>query len=290
MRFAVQIVVGVLFAALAAAPSSAATISSISIVKNAGNSADSFDNTGNSTSAVQSVAAITASTPTSLDTRYTAVVSADRDGAPPGTTAQAFTGDFTITLSVTATASNAWSLTLDVLRIGAQTIVSDGSGNASAALGALTGTETGEGSVTSGSLSLAALTTLSNASSPGSSLDAPFNQATNAVITGLGTGAAQTVVLNFVFDATATAVDPTGGGPPQADEAALRLGLDSALGGFTADDYPGVGIRNIDTDGIWVLFELEEAPEPGTALMLGLGLLGIGFHSRIRTGRKRPDL
>ena len=71
MRFAVQIVVGMLLAAVAAAPSlsSAATISSITIVKNAGNTADFFDNTGN-TSAVQSTATVTASTSTTLDTRY----------------------------------------------------------------------------------------------------------------------------------------------------------------------------------------------------------------------------
>jgi PEP-CTERM motif len=284
MRFANQIAVGMLLAAFAAAPlpSAAATISSISIVKNAGNTADFIDNSGNSISAVQSVAAVTASTPTTLDTRYTAVVSADQDGGPPGTTARTFTGDFSITFNVTALAGNSWFLTLDVLRIGAQTIISDGNGNANVALGALTGTETGAGSVTSGSLSLAALTTLDNASSQASSLNSPFSQATNAVISGIGTGAAQTVILNFVFNATASAVDPNGGGTPNADEAALRMGLDSALPGFTADDYPGVGTRNINTDGIWVLFQLDEAPEPGTGLMLGLGLLGLGLRRRVR--------
>jgi len=282
MRFAVQLVIGMLLAALSAAPAPAATLSSISITKNGGNTADFFDDSGSSISAVQSIAAITASTPTTLETRYTAVVSADRDGAPPGTTVQSFTGDFSITFSVTATASNAWYLTLDVLRIGAQTIISDGNGNASVALGALTGTETGAGSVTSGSLDLPALATLSNAGAEATSPDAPFSQATSAVIAGIGTGAAQTVILGFVFDASATAVDPAGGGAPRADEAALRLGLDSALSGFTADDYPGAGLRNLDTDGILVLFSLEEAPEPGTALMLGLGLLGLGLQRRLR--------
>ena len=81
--------------------------------------------------------------------------------------------------------------------------------------------------------------------------------------------------------ASASSVDPNGGNN-QGDEAALRMGLDSTLDQFTADDYPGVGLRNLDTDGIWVLFSLDEAPEPGTALMLGLGLFGLGLRGRAR--------
>jgi hypothetical protein len=275
-----------LIAAIAAPPdpSAAATITGAAITLNAGNTTDSLDNTGTSISAVQSTAAVTASTATTLDTRYAAVVSADQDGAPPGNTARSLTGDFSITFSVTAAASNTWFLTIAVMRIGAQTIVSDGNGNASVALGALTGSETGAGSITSGSLSLAALSDLSNASAEATSPDVAFNQATSAVLSGIGTGAAQTVNLDFVFSATATAVDPAGGGTPAADEAALRMGLDSALTGFTADDYPGVGLRNLNTDGVWVLFQITEVPEPGAALLLGLGLAGLGLHRRTRRG------
>ena len=54
------------------------------------------------------------------------------------------------------------------------------------------------------------------------------------------------------------------------------MGINSALTPFTADDYPGAGLRNLNTDGIWVLFQLDEAPEPGTGLLLGIGLLGLG--------------
>ena len=283
MGFAVQIVVGMLLAALAApSPSSAATISSISIVKNGGNTADDIDNSGAVTAAVSSTVGVSGVTATSFDARYAAVVSTDHDGnGGPRTSTQDFDGDFSITFDVTATAGVAWFLTIDLFRIGAQTIISDGTGNASVALGALTGSETGAGSVTSGSLSLAALTTLDNSGAPATSPDAPFNQSGVAVISGIGTGAAQSVNLNFVFTAAATTVDPAGGAFA-GDEAALRMGTDSALGGFTADDYPGVGLRNLDTDGIWVLFQLEEAPEPGTGLMLGLGLLGLGFQRRAR--------
>jgi hypothetical protein len=286
MRPAVRILMMLLLGVFAGAssPSLAATISGITIARNTGNTADFFDDAGGEASAVQSTATITASDPTSFDARYAAVVSADRGGSSSsaGTTTQNFTGDFTIMLQLTETASTAWSFTLDVLRIGAQTIVSDGSGNASVVMGALTGTETGAGSITSGSMGLAALPTLANAGVFGTpSLNTPFNQSTAAVISGIGTGAAQTVILNFVFDASATSVDPFGDSV-QGDESALRMGHDSALSFFSADDYPGVGLRNLATDGIYVLFRLEDAPEPGTALMLGLGLMAIGIRRRVR--------
>jgi len=286
MRSAIRILVALILGVFAGAPSAAtaATISGVTITKNAGNTADDFDDGGAVTSAVQSTAAVTASTSTTFDTRYAAVVSTDHDGnGGPRTSTQDFTGDFTITLQLTETASTAWSFTLDVLRIGSQTIISDGTGNGSVALGALTGSETGAGSISGGSMSLAALTTLSNASADGSSPDSPFSQSTAAVISGIGTGAAQTVTLNFIFDASATTVDPAGG-DFAGDEAAVRMGLDSALSSFIADDYPGVGLRNLVTDGIFVCFRLDDAPEPGTAVLLGLGLAGLGIHRRAHRG------
>jgi len=284
MRPVVRILAGLLLGVFAGGPSvsTAATISGVTITKNAGNTADFFDDIGNIASAALSTAAISSSTSTTFDARYAAVVSADRGGSGgSGTTTQNFTGNFTITLQLTEAASTAWSFTLDVLRIGAQTIVSDGTGNASVAMGALTGSETGAGSISSGSMSLAALTTLSNASAQNTSPDAPFNQSTSSVISGIGTGAAQTVILNFVFNASATTVDPAGGSV-QGDEAALRMGIDSNLSQFTADDYPGIGLRNLVTDGIYVLFRLDQAPEPGTGVLLGLGLAGLGIHRRAR--------
>ena len=285
MRSAVRLFFVVMLAALTAAPATAATISNISITKNGGNTADNFDNLDCTAQAAQSTVATSAVTSDSFTARYAAVVSADRGGCTgpgaSGTTTQSFTGDFTITFDVTATAGNIWYLTLDVLRIGAQTIISDGSGNANVVLDALTGTETGAGSVTSGSISLAALTTLNNSGAQTTSPDNPFNQSTTAVMQGVATGGAQTVTLNFSFTASASSVDPNGGSN-QGDEAALRMGIDSLLDQFTADDYPGVGIRNINTDGIWVLFNLDEAPEPGTGLMLGLGLFGLGLRGRAR--------
>jgi hypothetical protein len=284
MRTALRILACSLLGAAVAspAPSTAATIANVTIQKNAGNTADLFDDVGEEATAAQSTAVVTASTATTFDARYAAVVSADRGaGSNSGTTTQSFTGDFTITLQLTEAASLAWSFTLDVLRIGAQTLISDGTGNASVSLGALTGSETGAGSITSGSMSLAALSTLSNASAESTSPNSPFSQSIQAVISGIGTGAAQTVILNFVFSASAVSVDPSGG-DFQGDEAALRMGHDSALSSFSADDYPGVGSRTISTDGIFVQFRLQDAPEPGSALLFGLGLAALGAHRRAR--------
>ncbi len=287
MRRLSQHFLGLLLAALLLAPAAglAATISSVTIVKNAGNSADFFDDVGDVASAVQSTAVVSSSSASAFATRYAAVVSADRGGnpGPAGTTVQNFTGNFTITFNVTETAGVGWGITLDVLRVGAQTIVSDGSGNAAVAISALTGGETGAGSITSGSLGLAAITTLNNAATGGTpSANTPFNQTTTAILSGVGTGFAQAVILNFTFTASATTVDPTGG-TLQGDEAALRMGLNSALSSFTADDYPGVGGRLIAGDGIFINAGFVAAPEPGTATLMGLGLGALAYLRRRRS-------
>ena len=281
MRPAVGMRIGMLATALllASQPGGAATLANVSIVKNAGNTADLLDDAGNQISAAQSTAVVSASSASAFSTRYAAVVAAERNGNPVGTTTQALNGDFTITFDVSESSGVAWEITLDVLRIGAQTIVSDASGTASVALGALAGGETGAGSITSGSLGLAALPTLSNAAAESTSPDSPFNQTTSAILSGIGTGFAQSVILNFTFTASAASTD-TPGQPFDGDQAALRMGLDSALNPFTADDYPGAASRVILGDGIFILAALVETPEPGTATLMGLGLAALAWRRR----------
>jgi len=126
-----------------------------------------------------------------------------------------------------------------------------------------------------GSLGLAAVGTLSNAG--GGSTGSPnsaFNQASAATVTGVGTGAAQVMSLVFTFTASAFTNETGGNG----DEAALRMGMDSALSSFTADNYPGAGGRTLANDGIFVS---ASVPEPAAEALLALGLIGLAwFDSR----------
>ena len=264
-----------------AAPASAVTISNLT-VSNASTSV--FDDSGPVGSVAQSSASVSASGASGFALQYGAVVGADTGGAGGGTFTQSFTGSFNISFEVTEAAGWSWVVSVDVVRSGALTIVSDGSGTADVTLDALSVTHAGAGALV-GSLDLAAVGTLSNAAAAGTSPDQAFLQSASAVITGFGTGAAQLVTLSFFFTASATTVDRPGG-QTQGDEAALRLGMDSALASFAADDYPGPGARSLASDGISVT---ATVPEPGAEILLALGLIGLGWFDRkqSRPGQQR---
>jgi len=275
--------VGLAFAGLlAATPAAAATISGLTL----GNgSTNVFDDVGAVGSVGQSSLGSLASGATGFDVRYAAVVGADTGGTGGATFARSFTGNFTITFSVTEGAGVGWSVDVDVVRNGARTIVSDGPGTATVTLGALTVTHSGAG-LLGGSLGLGAVGTLSNAGSPGTSPNQGFSQGSAASITGIGTGGAQVITLVFTFSATATTVDPPGG-QVQGDEAALRMGLDSALSSFTADDYPGAGGRTLANDGIFVSALVPAVvPEPAAEALLAAGLIGLAWFAGPGTPRR----
>jgi len=258
-------------AVLVGAPAGAATISGLSI---SNSSTNVFDDVGG----VGSVAQSTTGTPISgllgFQVRYAAVIGADSGGVGGATYTQNFSGSYSITFSVTETAGVAWTARVDVLRQGAMTIVDDGNGSATVTLNALNVVKTGAGTLNS-SLNLGAVTTLTNSGAPTTSPNSPFSQTASSTITGVGTGSAQSITLTFTFTGSAT----TTAAGNQGDEAALRMGIDSALSSFTADNYPGVGARSIGNDGI---FFSAAVPEPAAEALLAIGLIGLAWFDYTR--------
>jgi MYXO-CTERM domain-containing protein len=268
----------VLAALSLAAPASAVTISNLAV---SDTSTSAFDDSGPVGSVAESGASLGASSASGFGLRYGAVVGADTGGAGGGSFTQSFTGSFSIQFEVTEAAGASWMLSVDVVRSGALTIVSDGSGWAEVTLGALSVVHSGAGAL-AGSLDLAAVGTLGNEAAPGDSPDLAFLQSASTLITGVGTGAPQLVTLSFSFTASASTMD-VAGGFVQGDEGALRMGRDGALLSFTADDYPGPGARSLAGDGIGV--SVATVPEPGAEILLALGLIGLGWAERTRTRR-----
>jgi len=257
---------------LVAAPAFATAISNLTITDV---STKVFDDSGPIGSVAQSSTTVSASSASGFALRYGAVVGADTGGAGGGSFTQGFTGSFTIRFEVTQVAGFTWGVSVDVVRNGALTILNDGSGVASVTLDGLSVTHAGAGALV-GSLDLAAVGTLSNAAAPGQSPDLAFSQSASAAVAGFGTGAAQLVTLVFFFTASATTTDNPGG-QVQGDESALRMGVDSGLGAFAADDYPGAGARSLANDGISVT---ATVPEPAAEALLALGLIGLAWFDR----------
>jgi hypothetical protein len=262
-----------------ASPASAVTISNLTV---SDASTSVFDDSGPIGSVAQSSASVGASSPAGFAVQYGAVLGADTGGAGGGSFTESLAGSFTIRFEVTEAAASGWVVSVDVVRSGALTIVSDGSGWADVTLGALLVGHSGAGEL-AGGLDLAPVGTLSNSATAGESPDQPFLQSASAVIAGVGTGAAQLVTLSFAFTASVSTVDRPGG-QVQGDEGALRMGLDGALLSFTADDYPGAGGRSLAGDGISVTAAALPAtvPEPGAEILLAVGLIGLGWAERKR--------
>jgi hypothetical protein len=250
----------------------AVTISGLTIGLNGTDSADVFEDLPTSSRIGLSTLTLDSSSSTGFTTRYTMDVGTDIGNNPSVSISQ--TASFNITFQVNANLGETWNLFIDTSRLGALTLVNDGTGPASVTLGAVTGTRSGAGTL-AGSLGLGAVGTLSGNAGGNTA----FNQSGSAVISGTGTGSGQAVTLNFGW--TASASSTKGPGPNgTGDEAALRMGIDSAMSSFSADNYPGVGSRLIALDGYWV--RLRAAPEPDTFGMLALGLVGLALAGRRR--------
>ena len=238
---------------LLAAPALATTISNPTFVDA---SSSGFDDIGPTGSVSGSAASLTSSGAGGFGLRYEAVVGADLGGAGGSQFTESFTGSLSLSFDVTEFAGVSWWVNVDVLRAGALSIVSDGSGSALVTLDALSVTHAGAGALL-GSLDLAALS-LGNGAAPTESPDLAFSQSGTAAIAGVGTGSAQLVTLVFSFTAD------------------------------TADDYPGPGGRSLVADGLFVTANLPAAPlpEPRAEALLALALIALGWFDRVQRRRK----
>lgn len=257
---------------LLVAPVSALTISSVSATANAGNTADTTGATDeflSSTAVLDAggtVADVVANTITAA-TQYLLTTGSDASGG--GSSGMSATSDYSVDFTVTGDGAAEYSITIDASRVGAFTLVVDtgGTPDASASMGAVTTVSSLGGT---GTLDLAAL-----AGAAGSvDQNVVFNQ--NGTVTYLGLSGITVVSLDFSW-----AVDTTS----SPVEAAVRMGLAGTLAGMTADDYPGVGARTIGDDGhfVNVTATVTAVPEPATALLLSLGLIGLTVQGRRRT-------
>jgi hypothetical protein len=265
-------------ALLLPAASRAVTISGLSATLDPGDSADVYEDQPTYSRLGESTLNVLSSSSYDFTTRYAQVVGADVGNHATVSVVQ--NASFTITFQVNANSGELWNLYIDASRVGALTLVNDGNGPALATLGAVTGTAGGAGTL-SGSLGVAAVPALLGNGGG----DRPFNETTSAIISGIGTGSGQTVTLNFAWTASATSIRFNGSG----DEAAVRMGIDTPMTAFSADDYPGVGNRSLALDGFFV--RLRAAPEPGSFGLLALGLLGLGVARRgpLKLAQRPPD-
>lgn len=206
-------------------------------------------------------------------TRYAAMVGADGGVATaPSRTA---THNYTVTFTITALPYVIYDVTINTSRIGAITRVDDGTGGGNGNISALTGTLN---AVATPGLGLSAV----SLSQGTGAANTPFSQSTSAItLTGLSGNQVITLAFNWTSTANSTctgsACSTTGN-----DEVAVRLGMAGTGSGVTADDYPGVGSRNINGDGHFVNINavITAVPEPGTLMLLGGGLAGLALYDR----------
>jgi hypothetical protein len=264
--------------ALAFAPAAdAVSLSNLSVNFDPGNTPNLFQDVGPIGAQISSTVGVLSSSGTQFVTRYQAGVYTDTGGSGAATNVITLNASYTISFDVTDAAGSAWQLDIDTSRIGARTSVTDGGGQSAFSLSAATGLLGGAGTISSGSLGLAAI----GRTQQGTSVNLAFNQAGNAIVDGTGNGS---VTLNFSFSATAETI--LGGGA--GDEAAVRMGIPENLSSYTAGAYPGAGSRTAANDGHFVnltLLDLGPIPEPDTALMLGIGLVMLAGWRRRETRR-----
>lgn len=156
-----------------------------------------------------------------------------------------------VTFDVVPAAGDTWRIDLAHSIAGAHTIKGDGTGGGDRARGSIT-TVTGRARIGSGAWQTFSFNPSSLSSgwvSPSSSSSAYQYPFTGSGATALTGTTAQTITVEYSFGVTAES-DNEFWAALQGPEAAVRFGVnDTITNGFTAGEYPGVGNRNIATDG-----------------------------------------
>ncbi len=263
-----------LLAALAAAPGVASGLSLSNLALQNDSTADFSQTTNGFLEQGSTTLAVVSQSGTTFTTRLAAQSAADKDTGSGGFAEAIVDVDYTLTFDVDAGASEFWRLLVDTSRLGALTSIDDslneGNDFALASAGAVAGTVGGD-TLDSGTLGLDAVNLA--ASTVNSNVE--IDQSSLAELSGTGPAS---LSLGFTFELLTQSFDTsiTGGAP--ANEGAARLGLAASLAGFPAGDYPGVGGRTASADGHFVGVQL--VPEPGTGLLLALGMLGLAGRRR----------
>jgi|694.fasta_scaffold01259_11 hypothetical protein len=189
--------------------------------------------------------------------------------------------DYTATFSVNLPVGYLYRIDIGSRLTGGLTVVDDyalGNGtNGIASVGNVTGDLN---AVNEATLNLT--TTASQGGSSGSSQTAVNQSNTYTQLNIAGTGANQNYAVRIRFNQTSNSQTNTSTFD-NSDEVGTRFGIGNIQGSNAADDYPGVGGRDINNDGHFLTFtaQITQVPEPSSALLVLSSLVGlVGFRRR----------
>jgi len=273
------------FALIPLANASAIMVTINSVTKDGANTADFNSNNSTNEGEFASTVATVASGAFTPDAIFASALAKTRYAAVLGTDVQALnfasrtdnaTSSYTVVFTVTPQFNaSTYSIQIDTSRLGALVVRNEGSAGATAEIRAVTGTLS---SPLTGTLNLPALGQLNVNSTSVTAI----NQSASAFVTGPLSGV-QVFTMNFTWTQTTSGGNNVVNG---SDEGVVLLGLagpNPDIG--AADDYPGTsGRTNQAADGHFasITATVQSVPEPGTWLLLGLGLLGMPILARRR--------
>jgi hypothetical protein len=254
---------------LSASAAQALSISGLTVALDPANTANSISNAGANRTQVASSVGLVGSAPgpvadvvgasVSFDARYAALLAADRE-AGAGTTSLGATAAWSITFTIDNPTGGLYQIDIDTSRVGSLTLVNDGSGGASASIGAVLAFI--DGAPVAG-LGLGAVGPLSGTTGGSQG----FSQSGTVSI--VDSALTRTVTLSFTWTASTSS---------NVDESAVRLGLAGGLTSTSADD----GSPASDGHHVGVGVTLLSVPEPRSAGLLLVGLAALALCRRLR--------